>query len=280
MNTNLDSIERREQKKIKAGKEAAPRLFSRTLERILESEPQQKSEFSFNSRRLDDIEREGWSKHSGIYAISRSDELYHHGIKGQKWGVRRFQNSDGSLTKAGRERYDNNNDKQKQFADMAEKAISVRHEIVKQLPDGRYSYTRDERKTKSANKNVELSRKKLYNSDGYKTLTSDVVNDENLKAKRKEYEDIANKLYKLDENEDYEWGRLSKKKLKYGDNLNDRSNRLYKEIDADIRKKVESFTGEYGKKSVRQLRGGETNFDSVDDFLSTDMIVLFMNHKI
>lgn len=31
-------------------------------------------------------------------------ELYHHGIKGQKWGVRRFQNKDGSLTKAGKER--------------------------------------------------------------------------------------------------------------------------------------------------------------------------------
>lgn len=34
-----------------------------------------------------------------------SNELYHHGIKGQKWGRRRFQNSDGSLTAAGRSRY-------------------------------------------------------------------------------------------------------------------------------------------------------------------------------
>ena len=34
------------------------------------------------------------------------DELYHHGIKGQKWGQRRFQNEDGSLTAAGRQRYD------------------------------------------------------------------------------------------------------------------------------------------------------------------------------
>lgn len=31
-------------------------------------------------------------------------ELYHHGIKGQKWGIRRYQNSDGSLTDAGKKR--------------------------------------------------------------------------------------------------------------------------------------------------------------------------------
>lgn len=33
------------------------------------------------------------------------NELYHWGIKGMKWGVRRYQNKDGSLTNAGRKRY-------------------------------------------------------------------------------------------------------------------------------------------------------------------------------
>lgn len=35
-------------------------------------------------------------------------ELYHYGVKGQKWGVRRYQYTDGSLTPAGKKRYNNN----------------------------------------------------------------------------------------------------------------------------------------------------------------------------
>lgn len=37
--------------------------------------------------------------------IEYRNELYHHGIKGMKWGVRRFQNADGTYTESGRQHY-------------------------------------------------------------------------------------------------------------------------------------------------------------------------------
>ena len=39
-----------------------------------------------------------------VYIYRSENELYHHGIKGQKWGVRRYQNKDGTLTKEGKQR--------------------------------------------------------------------------------------------------------------------------------------------------------------------------------
>lgn len=54
------------------------------------------------------------------------DEIKHHGIKGQKWGVRRYQNADGSLTAAGKKRYGTSENFERQYpADKKKSDIAL-----------------------------------------------------------------------------------------------------------------------------------------------------------
>ena len=39
------------------------------------------------------------------FKVCENMYLAHHGIRGQRWGVRRYQNEDGTLTEAGKRRY-------------------------------------------------------------------------------------------------------------------------------------------------------------------------------
>lgn len=55
------------------------------------------------------------------------NELIHWGVKGQKWGVRRYQNKDGSLTAAGKKRQKEN------WSEDAKTASALRKKNIKQL---------------------------------------------------------------------------------------------------------------------------------------------------
>lgn len=75
------------------------------------------------------------------YKFIYSNELYHFGIKGMKWGVRRFRNEDGSLTSAGKKRYntDKRSDDRKRFDEIRKK--DIKSMTNKELADANYRMT-------------------------------------------------------------------------------------------------------------------------------------------
>ena len=57
------------------------------------------------------------------------NELQHFGIKGMKWGVRRYQNKDGSLTPAGKKRYDES-DEEREEREKKEKSKKTKAKVA------------------------------------------------------------------------------------------------------------------------------------------------------
>lgn len=75
-------------------------------------------------------------KYRVIRSDPSSDELVHYGISGQKWGVRRFENADGTLTEAGKKRYNENYREDQRKRDEAVYGKGAVRRINKHMNEG------------------------------------------------------------------------------------------------------------------------------------------------
>lgn len=110
-------------------------------------------------------------------------DLRHHGIKGQKWGVRRFQNKDGSLTPAGAKRYS---------SDDYKKALAKVNKADKTLSD--VKKMRNDAEAKTYEKKIKYDLSKMSDKD-----LQQAVNRLNMEER---YTQVMTQRHRLEQGED------------------------------------------------------------------------------
>lgn len=136
------------------------------------------------------------------------NELYHHGTKGMRWGVRRYQNPDGSLTAAGRKRYTNsdgtlNKKGEKYYSKEKERLSNEKKTLIAQKHTSSKLEKLEAMRKKNAGLKDEIDSKKKNSSDEdnkLKQKSASEMSDAELQNKvnrlRNEdaYRDLSKKL--------------------------------------------------------------------------------------
>lgn len=170
--------------------------------------------------------------------MSSYDELYHHGIKGMRWGVRRFQNEDGTLTAQGRQRYKDYR------SDQSTRRSLTRHVAAdkKNLKDRGEAMNKVTKNYNDAQEQMRKASSKVFIS----------------RKKRQELVDEANaNLTKAGE-------ELEKRRA----DLN-RAERIYNKDAEALFKHVDDMTKKYGSENVKSL---DTKKVKLGEYYSIDAI--------
>lgn len=115
------------------------------------------------------------------------DEIKHHGIKGQKWGVRKYQNKDGSLTDAGKKRYGTKENFEKQYPEDVKRNVKATKKTVGAVEKAATAKQQNNERAKEEKKReIKADREKQIREDAYKMSDKelrDVVNRLNMEER-------------------------------------------------------------------------------------------------
>lgn len=185
--------------------------------------------------------------------IPHSEYLEHHGIKGQKWGLRRYQNSDGSLTDAGKKRYARRIDTANSFgrrimpediSDKANQGLRQRGSELRELQKKRNEPYEMEDKFWKDTKLVDKYASK-YADDLIKDGEDPKERDNLIRLIK--YDDVGQNLY-----QDY-YLKDHKEEAKNYNNAVAESSKARSEIKKIEKEIVNDLVGVYGDKDIMSL---------------------------
>lgn len=206
---------------------------------------------------------------------NHSDELMHSGIKGMRWGIRRYQNPDGSLTPAGRKRYQNPDGtltkKGEKFYAQESARLKAETAKVKEAEKVATAAKRTQAKfTRLADKQKKLDERKKALDENQEETTTDKLKNKNKEQADKPEETLEQRRERLLKSTDPKELYEGRNDLTYQE-LNDRINRIDLEarLQSKIPKEEKRTLNQTMDKASETISKATNLYSSVDKAYST-----------